>query len=95
MDRIHISYWFCILYSILGVPIKLIGGEGEMQGNVYVDGKPVCDDGWNENAGKAACRQLGFTGVEQITSGEYGKLFQKKNLVSLEKHANIEFNVNL
>ena len=78
MGRIHTSYWFCILYSILGVPIKLIGGEGEMQGNVYVDGKPVCDDNWNENAGKVACRQLGFSGVEQITSGEYGNYFKNR-----------------
>ena len=49
-----------------------------MQGNVYVDGKPVCDDNWNENAGKVACRQLGFSGVEQITSCEYGSYFKNR-----------------
>ena len=65
-------------FLFLGVPIKLIGGEGEMQGNVYVDGKPVCDDNWNENAGKVACRQLGFSGVEQITSSEYGNYFKNR-----------------
>ena len=66
-----------ILYDLfLDVPIKLIGGEREEQGNVYVDGKPVCDDGWNINAGAVACRQLGFAGVQEITSGEYGNYFK-------------------
>lgn len=79
-------------FLFLGVPIKLIGGEGEGQGNVYVDGKPVCDDGWNENAGKVACKQLGYSGVRKITSGEYGNYgnyFKNRNLLSLEKHATL------
>lgn len=75
MGRIDISYW-CYLTFLLDVPIKLIGGESEEQGNVYVDGKPVCDDDWNYNAGKVACRQLGFTSVQEITSGEYGNYFK-------------------
>ena len=80
-------------FLFLAVPIKLIGGESERQGNVYVNGKPVCDDGWDESAGEVACRQLGHGGVEQITSREYGNYFNKWNLLSLEKHANIECNV--
>ena len=61
----------------LGVPIKLIGGGSEELGNVYVDGKPVCDDNWNINAGKVACRQLGYKGVLEIKSGEYDTYFNK------------------
>ena len=51
-------------------PIRLIGGESEGQGNVYVYGKPVCDDAWDINDGNVACRQLGYSGVLEIKSGE-------------------------
>ena len=67
-------------FLFLGVPIKLIGGEGDETGNVYVDGKPVCDDGWNINSGKVACRQLGYSDVLSITSSEYDTYFNKCNL---------------
>ena len=60
----------------LDVPIKLIGGEREEERNVSVDGEPVCDDGWNNTTSKVASRQLGFTGVHQITLGEYGNYFK-------------------
>ena len=49
----------------------MIGGEAAGQGNVYVSGKPICDDGWDINAGKVACQQLGYGGVLEIMSGEY------------------------
>ena len=63
----------------LGSAIRLLGGEGEQQGNVYVSGKPVCDDGWNINAGKVACRQSGYTGVLEIKLGEYDTYVNKRN----------------
>ena len=66
-------------FLFLAVSIKLIGGEGEGQGNVYVDGKPVCDDYWDINAGRVACRQLGYDGFLEITSGEYDTYFNKRN----------------
>ena len=66
-------------FLFLGVSIKLIGGESEGEGNVYVNSKPVCDHGWNINAGKVACRQLGYSGVLEIKSGEYDTYFNKPN----------------
>ena len=57
-------------YLFLADPIRLIGGEAEEQGNVYVYGKPVCDDDWDINDGKVACRQLGYSSVLEIKSGE-------------------------
>ena len=74
-------------FSFLANSIKLIGGEAEGQGNVYVNGKPVCDDFWDINAGKVACRQLGYNGVLEIKQGEYDTYFKKRNVISssLEK----------
>ena len=78
-------------FLFLAVSIKLIGGESEEQGNVYVDGKPVCDDGWNINAGQVACRQLGYSGVMEIKSGEYDTYFNKRNFFKPgKKHATDE-----
>ena len=39
--------------------IELRGGRSRNEGNVFVDGKPVCDDMWDENDAIVACRMLG------------------------------------
>ena len=83
-------------FLFLDVTIELLGGESEWQGNVYVDGKPVCDDGWDINAGKVACRQLGYSGVLEIKLGECDTYFKKRNFFKPgKKHANIECGVIL
>ena len=48
--------------------IDLRGGNGDlggdvMKGNVYVDGKPVCDDGWGAEEAKVVSCYLGYTGL--------------------------------
>ena len=39
--------------------IELKGGSRGNEGNVYVNGKPVCDDMWDKKDAIVACRMLG------------------------------------
>ena len=39
--------------------IKLRGGSNRREGNVFVNGKPVCDDLWDQDDATVACRMLG------------------------------------
>ena len=48
----------------------LIGGTKGSEGNVFIDGKPVCDDDWDLNDAKVACRQLGFSNAVGPTAGK-------------------------
>ena len=45
--------------DVTDVKVKLRGGENRKEGNVFVNGKPVCDDMWDENDAIVACRMLG------------------------------------
>ena len=47
--------------------ICLIGGQGDHEGNVYFEGKPVCDDGWTFADAHVVCRTLGFKEAESAT----------------------------
>ena len=47
--------------------LSLVGGRDASEGNVMIDGEPVCDDNWNNLAGVVVCRQLGFRGLKNIT----------------------------
>ena len=40
--------------------IELKGGSSPMEGNVFVNGKPVCDDLWDDDDATVACRMLGY-----------------------------------
>ena len=39
--------------------IELRNGSVPNEGNVFVNGKPVCDDGWDTNDASVACLMLG------------------------------------
>ena len=40
--------------------IELRGGSSPAEGNVFMNGKPVCDDMWDKNDATVACRMLGY-----------------------------------
>ena len=58
-------------------------GETEREGNVYVDGSPVCDDGWGEAEAEVVCRQLNFTGgaLRFTTASQFGLVTAPKSRV--------------
>ena len=45
--------------DVTDVKVKLRGGENRKEGNVFVNGKPVCDDLWDEKDATVTCRMLG------------------------------------
>ena len=49
--------------------VSLVEGPNPHSGNVMVDGLPVCDDNWDDADGVVVCRQLGYIGLEQVTTG--------------------------
>ena len=55
--------------------ITLVGGPNAQQGNVFVNGMPVCDDGWDLKDALVVCNQLGFPSVLRATeSSEFGRV---------------------
>ena len=41
------------------------------QGNVFIGGKPVCDDGWSLASAQVLCGELLYWGVKMITQGSH------------------------
>ena len=59
---------------------ELVGGT-ERSGNLYLHGRPVCDDGWDLPAARVACRMLGFYGAEEKTTNSHFGVVEDNFLV--------------
>ena len=44
----------------------LFGGDAT-SGNLYIRGKPVCDDSWSITNAKVVCREMGFIRAVRAT----------------------------
>ena len=40
--------------------VTLEGGSSSNEGNLFINGQPVCDDSWDNNDASVACRMLGY-----------------------------------
>ena len=47
--------------------MRLVGGRGKNEGNVFLGNFPVCDDQWGNSDGEVVCRQLGYAGLVKVT----------------------------
>ena len=51
--------------------VTLVGGSGAHEGNVYMDGLPVCDSNWDAKDGEIVCNQLYFAKLGEIKTGSH------------------------
>ena len=54
--------------------IRLEGGGHPHKGNIMINGRPVCDDGFTLMNAHVACRELGYPGALSFTNkSAYGR----------------------
>ena len=51
--------------------VTLVGGNGTHQGNVFLDGMPICDYTWDLKDAWVVCKQLGFASVLDFTRNSF------------------------
>merc|ERR1712112_687546 len=54
--------------------ISLKGGNRPGEGNVFVNGEPVCDDSWDNADARVACRMLGYSNGRAISNSRFGQI---------------------
>ena len=51
--------------------LRLVNGTAKEEGNVVLNGRPICDDGWSVSAAGVLCRMLGFPGAHAATGESF------------------------
>ena len=58
---------------LISLPVvSLVGGSSVQEGNVYINGRPVCDDFWSQNDAIVICRMLGMVGGTPTVQSYFG-----------------------
>ena len=70
LDFLNSKY---IYFLFEGKILSLLGGNTVSEGNVYIDGAPLCHryGSWNWKNAAVVCRQLGYNYTVQITGNSY------------------------
>jgi hypothetical protein len=48
-----------------------VGGNSSAEGNVYLDGAPVCDYGWGWNDAMVTCKSLGYNFTQNVVGNSH------------------------
>ena len=51
-----------------------MGGPTAHEGNVLINGRPVCDDYWDNNDATVVCRMLGYGSGIAVQNAAYGSI---------------------
>ena len=62
--------------------LKLVGGSGPHEGNVFVNGRPVCDDHWDNIDAGVVCRWPFLSKMTKMID-EFVWIFQEKGLLNI------------
>jgi len=57
-----------------GTQVTLQRGSRPGEGNVFINGQPVCDDAWDDTDAGVVCRQLGYSSGSSTTQSTYGSV---------------------
>jgi len=76
-DCPHNSQHNCASYEGAGVrchQIKLTGGSEWSEGNVLINGQPICDDDWDNRDAAVICRMIGFWSGVAVSNSAFGQV---------------------
>jgi len=54
--------------------VTLVGGSHPGEGNVIINGRPVCDDLWDKRDADVVCRMIGFVSGQAVTNSAFGQV---------------------